>query len=279
MPASYQDRIDRVIAHLRQNLSGDLSLDALADIAALSRFHFHRIFAAMTGETVAEAVRRARLNRASQLLAATRRPLAAIAAEVGYPNSDSFSRAYREAFGHTPGQTRRDGVMPKPLLPNRKGVIPMHDVAIRTLPDLRLVALPHVGPYFQIGQTFDALMRRIGQAGLMARLAGPAVGVYHDDPSSVPASELRAHAGMQLADAAPVPPEFDDVTLPGGRCAVLTLKGPYTGIPAAWTWLYGDWFPASGEEPADRAPFEIYRNSMADTAPADLVTEICVPLR
>jgi AraC family transcriptional regulator len=84
---------------------------------------------------------------------------------------------------------------------------------------------------------------------------------------------------MVVTGAEPLPDGFDDVTVPGGRHAVLTLKGPYTGIPAAWTWLYGDWFPASGEEPADRAPFEIYRNSPADTPPAELITEICVPLR
>jgi AraC family transcriptional regulator len=279
MPTPYQDRIDRVVAHIRQNLGSDLSLDALADVAALSRYHFHRIFAAMTGETVAEAVRRARLNRAGQLLAATRRPLADIAAEVGYPNPDSFARAYRDAFGQTPAQTRRGGLMPTPLLPQRTGVLPMHDVTVETLTDIRLAALPHAGPYIQIGTTFGTLMQRLGAAGLIPRLAGPAVGLYHDDPSSVPAAELRAHAGMEVADDRPLPADFDDVTVPGGRHAVLVLKGPYTGIPAAWTWLYGTWFPDSGEEPADRAPFEIYRNSMADTAPAELLTEICVPLR
>jgi AraC family transcriptional regulator len=150
MAADYHDRIGRVAIHIRQNLAGDLSLDALADVAALSRFHFHRIFAAMTGETVAEAVRRARLNRGGQLLAATDRPLAAIAAEVGYPNADSLARAFREAFGATPGETRRRSVMPTPLLPQRKGVLPMHDVTIRSLPDMRLAALPHSGPYMTL---------------------------------------------------------------------------------------------------------------------------------
>jgi AraC family transcriptional regulator len=279
MTSSYHERIDRVIAHVRQNLGRDLSLDALSDVAALSRFHFHRVFTAMTGETVADAVRRARLNRASQLLVATTRPLASIAAEVGYPNTDSFARAYRDAFGHPPGETRRHGVTPVPLLPKHKGVIPMHDVTVQTLPDTRLAALAHTGPYIQIGASFGRLMDEIENAGLMHRLAGPALGVYYDDPSTIPAAELRAHAGMQLSDRQPIPDTFEDVTLPGGRHAVLVLKGPYTGIPAAWTWLYGTWFPASGEDPADRAPFEVYRNSMADTAPSNLITEICVPLR
>ena len=70
MPPGYQDRIDRVIAHIRQHLAGDLSPDALAEVAALSRFHFHRSFTAVTGETVAEAVRRPRGAGDRGLLAA-----------------------------------------------------------------------------------------------------------------------------------------------------------------------------------------------------------------
>jgi AraC family transcriptional regulator len=55
-----------VIDHIHANPAGDLSLDALADVAALSRFHFHRVFHAMTGETAADAVRRVRMHRAGR---------------------------------------------------------------------------------------------------------------------------------------------------------------------------------------------------------------------
>jgi AraC family transcriptional regulator len=60
---------------------------------------------------------------------------------------------------------------------------------------------------------------------------------------------------------------------------VLTFTGPYAGLPAAWDQLYAAWLPASGEEPADSPPFEVYLNSPMDTAQEALVTEICVPLR
>ncbi len=49
MPASYPYGIDRVAAHIPANLAGDLTLDALAEVAALSRLHFHRAYTAMTG--------------------------------------------------------------------------------------------------------------------------------------------------------------------------------------------------------------------------------------
>ena len=47
----YEARLLRVIDDIHANPAGDLSLDALADVAALSRFRFHRVFRAMTGET------------------------------------------------------------------------------------------------------------------------------------------------------------------------------------------------------------------------------------
>lgn len=266
-------------AHIRLNLSGDLSLDRLADVAALSRFHFHRVFAAMTGETVAEAVRRARLNRAAQLLSATTRPVPMITGEIGYPNLDSFTRACRDAFGQTPAQIRAAAIMPRPLLPAKKGVLPMHNVSIQHLPTVRIAALPHTGPYVGIGQTFGRLWQLAMAGGLVPHVTGPAIAFYHDDPQDTPASELRAHAGLIVSEAATLPPEFDELIRPAGRHAVLHLKGPYTGIPAAWSWLYGDWLPQSGEDPADRAPFELYPNGPDNTPPADLITEICVPLR
>lgn len=275
----YAARIDRVTRHIQLHLAGDLSLDRLADIAAFSRFHFHRVFAAMTGETVAEAVRRGRLNRAAVLVVTSPVPFARLAAEVGYPNAQSFARAFRLAFGTTPAALRRAGRLPPPLLPLHPGDLPMHPVVIETLPDRRLAALPHHGAYTGIGATCQALGDRVGALGLWPRVAGPMICLYHDDPAAVPVNDLRSHAGLPVADHDPLPEGFDDLRLPGGRCAVLTLTGPYTGIPAAWAWLYGQWLPASGHDPADSAPWEEYPNSPRDTAPDALITRICVPLR
>lgn len=272
----YQDRIDRVDRHIRDTLSGDLSLDVLAEVAALSRFHFHRIWAAMTGETVAEAVRRARMNRASVLVVMSNRPLSAIAREVGYPDADSFARVFRAAFGATPAQMRARGKVAPPLLPPPKGRPPMFPVEIRDLPDMTVAALPHRGPYDRIGATFGALDGQIAASPLAGHVR-EGVALYYDMPGQVPDNELRAHAGM-VTDGAAVPAGFDALVLPGGRHAVLTLTGPYSLIPEGWAYLYGTWLPQSYAAPADRPPFEMYVNDMATTPPDQLVTLICLPL-
>ena len=91
---SYEDRLLRVLDHVYAHLDGDLSLDTLADVAALSRFHFHRVFSAMTGETVAGFIRRVRLYKASHLLVQGEDEIERIAQLCGYPNPRSFARAF-----------------------------------------------------------------------------------------------------------------------------------------------------------------------------------------
>ena len=66
---SYARRLNRVAEHIWAHLDAPLDLAQLAEVACLSPFHFHRIYRAMIGETVAETVSRLRLQRASMELA------------------------------------------------------------------------------------------------------------------------------------------------------------------------------------------------------------------
>lgn len=72
---SYEDRLMRVLRYIHDNPTADLSLDRLADVAALSRFHWHRVFHAMTGETCAQAVRRVRRAAPEKFRALLRQPV------------------------------------------------------------------------------------------------------------------------------------------------------------------------------------------------------------
>lgn len=282
MTASYERRIHRVIDHIHDNPAGDLSLDALADIAALSRFHFHRVFRAVIGETASQSVRRIRLNRAAAALAQTDQPLAGIARMVGYPNLSSFTRAFSDAYGMTPLAFRKRGElrpMTRPLSPTSSPKeYRMFPVDVRPFSALRLAAMPHKGAYFEINRAFQTLTATMASRGLFAH-AGRMVAVFYDDPNSVATADLRSHAGFELTSDAPIDPPLEEVHLTAGRHAVLTYTGPYAGLPTAYDQLYSAWLPASGEEPADTPSFEIYLNSPMDTAPEKLVTELCLPLR
>jgi len=78
-------------------------IDELAAICGLSRFHFLRSFRDMMGVSPGAFIRQTRMTRAKALLTADeRRPLAEIAAELGYSGSAAFCAAFRQAVGRTP---------------------------------------------------------------------------------------------------------------------------------------------------------------------------------
>ena len=277
MANGYEKRLLRVLDHVYANLDGDLSLDTLADVAALSRFHFHRVFTAMTGETLAVFIRRVRLHRAAMELLETDAPLAAVARQCGYPNPRSFTRTFREAFGLTPDAFRKRGLPHPPLRLTSKGEYEMYDVTIRDEPARRLALIRHRGPYIEVGQAFEKAGATVMARGLGPHL-GAMIGLYFDDPDAKPEAELQSAAGFEIAEGAEIAPPLEEARLDGGKHAVLTYKGPYSGLREAYSYLFGDWLPKSGEVPRDAPPFELYLNTPMDTAPDDLVTLIGVAL-
>ena len=277
MANDYEKRLMRVLDYIHDNPAGDLSLDALADVAALSRFHWHRVFRAMTGETAAQTVRRMRMHRAATALVREPTPITRIAVDVGYPNAASFARAFAETYGSTPAAFRGRGELRPFNRPLKPEIKLMHPVTIRSEPARRLAAIAHSGPYFEIGRSFEKLFATLTTRNLVQQ-TGHMVGVFYNDPAQTAPDKLKSHAGVEVSDGLPVAAPLEAVTLPAARHAVLTFTGPYAGLPAAYDQLFAVWLPESGETPADLPSFEIYLNSPMDTEQDKLVTELCLPL-
>jgi AraC family transcriptional regulator len=267
-----------VLDHIHDNPAGDLSLDALADVAAMSRFHWHRVFHAMTGETAAQAVRRIRLHRAAVWLVQSDLSLEEIAEKSGYGSPRSLARAFALQYGCSPAAFRKNGEMTAERLRTQKGETPVFPVDITDQPPRRVAAVAHTGPYPEIGGAFEKLSAIISARGLWPAVGG-GVAVYYDDPAAVEAKALRSHAGFVLDERAEMPAGLDEVRLAAGPAAVLHFKGPYAGLQAGYDYLYGVWLPQSGREPADAPVFEVYLNGPSDIPPEELLTDIVVPLR
>lgn len=91
--SEYVQRIDRVIDYLRGNLDRPVKLAELANVACFSEFHFHRIFGAVSGETLNNFTNRLRLEKAARLLRYSEQSLTDIALDCGFSSSATFSRA------------------------------------------------------------------------------------------------------------------------------------------------------------------------------------------
>ena len=105
----YTRRIDRVIDYLRDHLDKPLKLEDLAKVACFSEYHFHRVFGAMTGETLNDFTNRLRLEKAARLLRYSEQSLTEIALDCGFSSSATFSRAFRSGYDTSPSQFRKSG--------------------------------------------------------------------------------------------------------------------------------------------------------------------------
>jgi len=278
MRSAYEKRMIRVLEYIHENPAADMSLDTLADVAAMSRFHWHRVFFGMTGETCAQAVRRIRMNRAACWLRQSDLPVEEIAAKVGYPSPQSFGRVFRSAYGMAPVQFRKDGAVGAPQLQIRERPHPMHDVTVEAAPARRLAAIAHKGSYLEIGGAFEKLGAIAASRNLWPEVEAM-VGVYLDDPDATAPEDLRSYAGLELKAGAGTPEGLEELSIAGGEVARLRFVGPYAGLHAAYGYLFGQWLPDSGREPGDQPCYEIYVNHPGDTAPEDLITDICLALK
>ena len=267
-------------------------LDDLGCVAHFSRYHFHRLFRGMVGESVMEHVRRLRLERAAHRLKFSDEPVTRIAFEAGYETHEAFSRAFRTMFDESPSQFRETHkAMPFRSVPSDVHFAPdgkvedfrtyeggaSMDVRIERVAPMQVVFTRHLGPYSEVGADWERLMSWAGRQGLL-RGSPTILGIVHDDPEITPPERFRYDACL-VVDGAVRPEGVIGVQEIGsGEFAVTTHRGPYDKLSDTYMRLLGRWLPASGAEPRSTPGFEIYRNSPTDTAPADLVTDIYLPL-
>lgn len=276
--AHYEGRLRRVTAYIHDHLDDDLDMAKLAEIACMSPYHWHRIYRGVQGETLAQTVRRLRLQRAANALVASQEPVLAIARRNGYPSLQSFSRVFKSSYGLSPADYRRKGGHVALKTAIRQGDMRMYDVEFRVLEPVNAIGVDHKGPYVTIGKAFETLWSLLWTRNL-AEPGAKLYGVYLDDPEGTAADELRSIACVATTKRdVSVEPPLKRLEIAGGRYAVLTHKGPYSELHLAYSWLYGQWLPSANVEVRNEPAIEIYPNTPQDTAPQDLITEICIPV-
>jgi AraC family transcriptional regulator len=250
----------------------------------------------MVGETPLELARRLRLERAAWQLAQTEKSVSTVAFDAGYDAHEAFTRAFRAAYATSPSGFRQrnirrfvisapcgihfdpNGAAVSSFVPRNSGGQNM-DVTIEKMPELRVGAVRHTGPYMQINKAFAKLGEIAKTAGVEKKGDMAMLAIYHDDPETTPPSELRSDAGLTFAKEARLPKGLEEHKLPAGRYARTTHVGPYEELGDVWTRFMGEWLPASGERLADSPSYEIYRNTPENVKPQELRTDLYVPLR
>ena len=282
-------RFSAALRHIEQHLDEELSVSSLSAVAALSPFHFQRLFTACYGIGIYQYIRLLRLQRASfQLAYRDHYSVGEVSADAGYENAESFARSFRQLFGQAPTMFRRKpdwqqwhDVM-RQLQQAREPMMndtASYPVEIRDFPETRLAVLEHRGPPEQLGSSIQQFIawRR---ANRLPPSQSATFNLIYDDPAVTAPEDYRFDLGAAVKHSVAANDQgIINKTIPACRCAVVRHIGHDQGLAPIVRYLYQQWLPANGEQPLDFPLFFQRLKFFPDVPEHQAVTEVFLPLQ
>ena len=302
LESEYAARINRAFAYIEANLEKPLTLEDLAREAHFSKFHFNRIFKALTGETPFQFLLRLRLEKAATLmLIHPKDSITDIAYRCGFSDISIFSRNFKSYFGRSATQYRSEKSNLSQANSNRlqasdkpsmylgsdfrtikwKTNMKLNkSVEVKDLPHMTVAYIRHIGPYKGDEKLFESLWNRLfAWAGPRGLIGGPhfqSLVIYHDDPNVTGEDKLRMSVCITVPPDTPVDGEIGRMELEAAKYLIARFEVTASEFQEAWDWVYGQWFPNSGYQPDDKPCFEAYPEEPKD---GKFVVDICVPVK
>ncbi len=280
--ALWRHRANRVINFTHERFDQDIDLDALAEVACLSKFHFARTFSKECLQSPLRYLWQLRLERAARQLALDpRRHVTDIALACGFASPQTFSQTFKAEFGASPIEFRRERNKFKSqnLKEIEAAAPPLSTVTVEARPALKLAYIRSFGPLASVD--VSAAYQHLKAWAWRNEIdpdKTPLIGVCPDNPRF-------AKRDRYIYDAAiPVPShvtEDDTVsirTIPKGIYAVALVEAPYHQHLALWEWLITLWLSEVGENYVQKWSYERFMPTPTRSRLSISQTELCLRL-
>lgn len=267
----WSERMSLAVEYIEGNLTEKIHIDEVAKVAGSSKFHFHRMFFSMVGNTPAEYIRRRKLTLAATDIATSNTRVINIALKYGFESPNAFTRAFRKIHGFPPSKARSQNIA---FTVQRRATLKI-DTKGKTMLDYKIIERPAFkimgkskdfefdkfvkgGPKFwkdYVGsEEYNSLWEiTSGSNGEVTN--APIMSVYfpnengsRDTFTDVLGVEVNPETHLKKFEVFSVPPatyaEFD--------CT-------YRNSMKANKYIYGEWFAATGfERDGDRPDIAAY---------------------
>jgi AraC family transcriptional regulator len=266
---------------VESHLADELTLDEIAAIGGISRFHMVRAFAAATGLSVMRYVRARRLTEAARALAGGAPDILSVALDADYGSHEAFTRAFRDHFGVTPeavrAATRLDYLkLQEPITMDSTAIDNLQAPRFETAKPLLVAGISErysrengagiPGQWQRFHQSVENIPGRIGQVAYGVCCNG-------DD-----AGNFDYIAGVEVSDFSDLPREFSRVRIPEQKYAVFAHRDHIATVRRTINTIWNHWLPASGMKAADAPNFERYDENF-DPLTGNGGLEIWIPVR
>ena len=296
----YKRRISAAMNFISKNLFRNPSLEEIARAAHFSKFHFHRLFKAYTGETVAEFTRRIRLEQAINLLCYhPGKNITDIAFDCGFSSSQNFAKQFAKRFGVSPSQFRQNHLLQKdpigikehpspstefsfPLTsgnhpPSKEESIPRLQVDMQSQSAFEIAYMRFIGPY-QSDVTHGYISRLIEVLTTHQMEKRPIIGVAWDNPDVTPVEKCRYDIGILVKSDERIPEALSIQELPAGDYAVYHCEVSDNDLERPWDDFIRYWLPSSGYILSGSPGYEVFHEYDLVDPTTPWIMELCLPL-
>ncbi|WP_429058266.1 AraC family transcriptional regulator [Aeromonas veronii] len=290
----YRKPVFKAMDYISHHLDDNPGLDEVAAAAAISTFHFHRIFKTMVGETIAGFTRRLRMERAARrLLASPQSDITTIALAAGFSSSQNFAKAFRLHFAMSPSEYRlqqggnwKSKIGNDPLPFDTYDGLVMHPVtehpgllqgaSVRQMPARRVAYMRRLGPYGK--ETCEQAHRDLLALFASDEAMTPAgtLSLYWDIPDITDETRCRTDVCIELGPEIPAGRQLTTQTIAAGPYAVCQFIARGDQLVACWETAFR-WVVGQGLNCDDRPCYEQY-HAGTDSDRGHYVFDICIPL-
>ncbi|MDD4358889.1 MAG: GyrI-like domain-containing protein, partial [Candidatus Pacebacteria bacterium] len=237
MNSKYISKINKAIDYIQENIRDELKLESIAKASGFSSFHFHRIFKSVMNENLNHFIRRIKVERAASMIFSN--PSEYKSSKICYIKSKK-EKEYILDFHYNDNNSR-------PTISYKSLKIKNMKVEIRTLEDITLAYIRHIGAYKNNPNLFEELFSKL------CTWAGPRnlinqdsrfLCIYYDGPEVTDESKLRLDVCLEVSKDAQINGEVGKQEIKGGeyaiaRCIVKDSKD----YEKYWNELYLNWLP------------------------------------
>lgn len=282
----------QAIDYMEERLQTKLEIEDIAKAALSSKYHFQRMFHALTGFTVTEYIRNRRLTLSAEELAGTDSKVIDIALKYGYESPEAFTKAFQRLHGMTPSAAKKKNVKLKsfPRISFQiqiKGVVEMN---------YRIVeenASTVVGKEFIIQKDAAMEIPEFAEANwtngthdqineFVGRPAKSLLYGYHYDFSED--GTKRYLVGWEFKQENEVPQGLSVLQIPTQTYAVFDSREQIPDdveigleIINVWKRIYSEWFPSANFEQVEGPCIEKYY--WIDESQAESICEVWIPVK
>jgi AraC family transcriptional regulator len=283
----YLKPVLNALAYIEYHLKDDIKSEDVAKEAAFSKFHFHRIFLAVTGNTITGYIRRRRLTEATVTLAGTDRKIIDIAFDFQFDTPESFLRAFKTMYGVTPSEYRNRGINFMALHQPRidQAILEivkernLMEATIRTKNTFKIVGMRYYGDNQnqEIKQLWDDFLPKVDNIKNRIDTTVSYGICYPEEDQTTGAFEYIA--AVEVSNFDEIPEGMVSRTIPEQKYAVFTHRGSVDKITEAYQAIYAVWQPKSGYELIKAPDFEYYDDRFDPDNPEKSELDINIPIK